>query len=287
MKSQTLLALILSLLTTAALANIYGEDDRVSYYEIADEKIKELADSSVALIPKHNIERLADGRFKLKAKTLKEMLGMCEDSLFSLETLTANCSAALVKDDIILSAGHCVTKNGAHDMGLNDYYAVFNYRKESAEQTEFFLNPNDVYELREFVYHQFVGAYGEDVTLIRLDRKADRKPLKIAKTKQTPVGTPLFILGYPLGVSLKLAMGSSILSYNHNELAFRHQLDAFSVNSGSPVFNLETLEIIGVHVRGTGGNLERSPGRTCDDWRAGDESRDWDEANYLVNLPPF
>jgi hypothetical protein len=47
--------------------------------------------------------------------------------------------------------------------------------------------------------------------------------------------------------------------------ALAHNLDAFSVNSGSPIFNADTHKIIGVHVRGLGSNTSQTEAG-CFDW---------------------
>ena len=270
--------------STLSWANVFPPDDRVSFHEVSDPAIRALSEGSVALVRKSHLSRLPDGRYQLNGDPLTRWFRMCPDALFAQEPLIANCSGALVAKDVILTAGHCVTKTGEGSTGIHDQVAVFNYRRHTAEQTSYIIEAEDVHELKEFIYHEFVGARDVDLTLIRLERASQRKPLTYRRTSTLAVGTPLFILGYPLGTPLKLVDGSEILSYNHPEKAFRHELDTFSVNSGSPVFNALTHEIIGVHARGTGMNTQRY-GRSCDEWRLGDPNKDWEEANYLTPLP--
>jgi hypothetical protein len=244
------------LLSIVAQANVYLPDDRAPFHAISDPAIQRLAESSVALVRKSQLKTLPNGQVELTGKPLSEQLRMCSDALFSSEPLVANCSGALVGADIVLTAGHCINLNGEAQMGLNDLVAVFNYRQTREGQTQFIVAAEDVHEFERVLYREFVGAFGIDLALIKLKRASRRVPLKFSRAV-TPIGTPLFMLGYPLGIPLKMTDGSTLLAHNAPERAFRHELDAFSVNSGSPIFNAETMEIIGVHVRGTGTNTAR------------------------------
>lgn len=57
------------------------------------------------------------------------------------------------------------------------------------------------------------------------------------------------MLGYPSGLPLKATVNVSITSFD-NSGGFYTSLDAFQGNSGSPVFDLNTPQVIGVLVSG-------------------------------------
>ncbi len=281
-------SMLLLLLIGALRANVYLPDDRIPYHQITDPAVRSLAETSVAFVRRTNIRALPDGRYELVGRTLTQIFRMCPDAVFADEPLMVNCSGALVKDDLVLTAGHCITPlSFPSGNPFTDFVAVFGYRQPLPGVTTTILPAEDVHELAGLAFHAFSGgSEGLDLALVRLKRPSTRPIAAVRRTRELPVGTPLFILGYPLGVPLKYVDGSGITSYNHDDRAFRHELDTFSVNSGSPVFNTETGEIVGVHVRGTGGNTH-TYGRSCSEWYVARPGQDWEEANYLVDLPLF
>jgi V8-like Glu-specific endopeptidase len=275
--------------TAVGAGVIIGDDDRKDVYEITDSHISTIAKSTVALIPKERVIKMDDGRYLLKHKLLTDMFKMCANENFADESIIANCSGSLIANNKILTAAHCVDKDETPHayLRMRDYYAVFNYHKLYPAQTEFIVESSDVYELKKSVYHQF--DHHEDIAIFELDRKVeDKTPLKYNRKSHDQVGTPVFMLGHPLGISLKLSDNSNITEVDNKRITFRHQLDTFSVNSGSSVFNAETYEIIGVLVRGTGNNV-MDDARGCKRWHQveANHPKHWLEANYLWNIPKF
>jgi hypothetical protein len=93
-------------------------------------------------------------------------------------------------------------------------------------------------------------ATGVDFALVRLDRTIpNHLPLVLDLDGGVKKGTVVYVLGYPLGLPLKLADGalvSSVLDAGY----FVANLDTFGGNSGSPVFNASTNQVEGILVRG-------------------------------------
>ena len=91
------------------------------------------------------------------------------------------------------------------------------------------------------------------------------------------------MIGYPLGISQKVVEDGKVLSVDKKNVSFKHTLDSFSVNSGSPIFSVDGKQV-GVLVRGTGPNLSEREGQSCSDWHVGG-AKDYSEGNDLSRLP--
>ncbi|HBB66221.1 MAG TPA: hypothetical protein DCZ93_02755, partial [Elusimicrobia bacterium] len=144
---------------------------------------------------------------------------------------------------------------------------VFGYAvHESGGKARTEIPAGEVYTCSEIVKRQLVNVttaednmestvYGPDYALIRLDRKVKgHKPLPVNRGGGVKKGTPLFVTGHPTGLPLKFAGNARVIKDVDGASAyFGTNLDTFGGNSGSPVFNAETLLIEGIHVRGEGG----------------------------------
>ena len=99
-----------------------------------------------------------------------------------------------------------------------------------------------------------------DWVVLRLQRPRPAPPVTIAKVN---VGTAVYTLGHPLGLPLKLADRARVLSAD--DVSFRADLDTFTGNSGSPVFDAESHALVGLVVEGQKdqGDFEPSPTKRC------------------------
>ncbi len=90
----------------------------------------------------------------------------------------------------------------------------------------------------------------KDYALIRLTKKVTgHKPLPVNRKNDLEKGDGLFIIGHPMGLPVKIADDSTVRD-NSPESHFVADLDSYSGNSGSPVFNAQTRLIEGILVRG-------------------------------------
>jgi len=264
-------------------ASIFHQDDRKDFYQIQNEQIKKLSRSIPALIKKDKLNKTNMG-YEIKTKTLSSGFNFCDDANFSAEYQLANCSATLISEDLILTAAHCLDKNPNDSFHPSKYIIAFDYKKENPLNIEF-LPKENVYEIEnEMPIYVFDWDTMLDIAVLKLKRKVkDREPIKLNLNHHYAISTPLFVLGYPLGVSQKLTDDGVINSSGTQPNSFRHHLDTFSVNSGSGIFDANSLEVIGVHVRGTGQNYKKY-GRECNDWYIGDPEKDYGEANMISPL---
>ncbi len=261
-------------------AGIVNSDDR---HEISDSpiEIQDISKSIAALIPKSRVQKLEDGRFKLSGLSYIDDLNFCKDENFvSTQRLIANCSASLVGRNKIATAAHCIDDEQGYS--INDYYIVFDYTYNGEAMDELILERNSVYEIKSLLQHTFDFPGDKDVALLELKENVKgRTPLKVAKNR-IKEGSEIFMLGFPLGLPMKYHDNGFVTSSTTNlkgQSSFTHNLDTFSVNSGSSIFSSSTNEIIGILVRGTGMNYEMNDKKKCNTWGRGDHHSG--EANYI------
>jgi V8-like Glu-specific endopeptidase len=266
-----------------AMSSIIGTDDR---HEVIDAslEIQKLSNSIAALVRKKNVIDQGDGTYKLKGSSYIENLNFCSDSNFvQTQSLIANCSAFLVAPNLIGTAGHCVENNSK--INLKEFYAIFDYKVNSHDQSEFIIKKAQVFELVSAKQYIFEVPGDKDIAVIELDREVkNRTPLKLSNTRP-PVGEELYILGFPYGLPMKYQDNGYVTNSTDPRGgidSFELDLDVFSVNSGSAIFSARTNEIVGVLVRGSGPNQETDPERKCDVWGGEISDREYSgEGNYI------
>lgn len=245
MKFICLCSLLFSINLQARVINkvIYGQDDRKDIYETHNELYKRLALSTAASF---SIDRLRDegDTMTIIGNTL-ESYGKCSDIRFAKQMAASDCSGSLVGDQYILTAGHCV--NSLED--CHSFMWVFGYANSTAEQNSYTIPKTDVYKCTEIIERQ--GSYN-DYALIKLDRPVTgREPLKYRTEGKIADNTGLVVIGHPTGLPAKVADGANVREGANNDAwFFQTNLDTFTGNSGSAVFDAKTGIIEGILVRG-------------------------------------
>lgn len=278
--------LVFSLVASSqVVAQIFNGDDRMQVDDVVNGEVREVARSVVALVPSEKIKRKNKmpfrNRYQITATSLAQEYHFCAEAKFNQEQRVANCSGALIGEDLVLTAAHCINENLEQGrMSCSDYHFVFDYKTKRGVMPKSFLE-EQVYRCKSLVYHKLDMASGEDLAIVRLDRKVKgRKVLPVKLSLEAQIGDEIYMLGFPLGIPMKYTQGH-INYFDQKKMSFVHDLDAFSVNSGSPVFNAYH-EIIGVLVRGTGANYSKTQ-NGCYDWAIARPS-DSTEANTLETL---
>ena len=234
---------------------IYGEDGRREIYEVEKASIREIADSTVALIPKSSLQARAGGTFEVRSGSFQQEMGVCSSEPYAAQPAAANCSGSLVGADLIATAGHCMSKS---DCGR--YSFVFGYRMNNASEANISLPASEVYNCKEVVAREYTS--NQDYALIRLDRAViGHRVLQISSQPVTP-GDEVYVVGHPSGLPTKVTLGGTVRSQEKGY--FVTNLDTYGGNSGSAVFSAATDEVVGILVRGeTDFKYTRENGKSC------------------------
>lgn len=233
---------------------VYGQDDRLDTYQLSDSpadlQLRNIADSAIAAMFYADDLLQSAGRITLPDNTLGESYDLCEDQRFYSQPSGALCSGTLIADDLILTAGHCVTSQ----QECEGFSWVFNYQMDGPE-TPRAIYPEDVFECEELVT-RFDGYTANnrllDYAIVRLNRSAapDFQPVALGFPHSIQQGARVTVLGFGAGLPLKVDEGGEITNARSYEADyFVATTDTFGGNSGSGVFNAN-LELVGILVRG-------------------------------------
>jgi hypothetical protein len=256
-------------------AIIFGQDNRMEIVFDA-QKNKKLAPAiamsvgGVYLLPQQ--DNTFDLDFLLATNSLT--VGLCKEERFSKQYANwLNCSAFLVAPDVMVTAGHCMVFNHSstrpslvrNDITsmCSDFDWIFDFKANSqgrvklqgytdkqmarCERVMYSEISNDI--LRE--EGVFVGEYGLDFAIIKLDRPMMGRPFLKLSEIPAQIHDRLYTIGYPSGLAMKLA-SNAFVRENHFKNFFTADLDISSGNSGGPVFNIKN-EVVGIVVRASPG----------------------------------
>ncbi len=247
MKYFLLFILLIPFSIKAEDKSVYGEDNRRDLTEVRNPLYQSWAKSVAAMISTNYLFEEAN-HYRIKAKMLSQH-GICEYERFSRQITAADCSGFLIDKDLIVTAGHCMTKVS----DCQNWKWVFDYKASSQYKIgrRLKVRKQNVYKCKEVVTSILKnGKLTNDYAIIRLDRPVlDRSPLKVRETGKIERNTPLVIMGFPSGLPLKVADNATAIDINPKTY-FVANTDSFGGNSGAPVFNEETGLVEGILVRG-------------------------------------
>jgi len=237
---------ILYFLSPIAIAKIqdrviYGDDGRLEYFQVQRADVREAADSTAALIRTSNLQPQSNGKTKVTASSFKDFFGVCSSEPFANEPAGAMCSAFLVGDDMVATAGHCV-----NDTSCAQSSFVFTYRMSAQGLPPTEVDSSEVYNCKAVLEREQTAQ--QDYALVKLDRPVTGHRILTLAQSAPQVGDSLFVVGHPSGIPTKVAGGANVRSVSQG--FFTANLDTYGGNSGSAIFNDKTLEVVGILVRG-------------------------------------
>jgi V8-like Glu-specific endopeptidase len=236
---------------------IYGVDGRLDLYQVTEARQLEKSTSVAALVRNNRLQQGADGRWSLMpAATLSSAKGVCRQEAFADQPVVAFCSSFLIAPRVLVTAGHCV-KNAA---ALAGFKAVFGYAMRNRSSLEP-IAADAVYSAVK-LRGRLEEEDGADWAVLELDRDVKgRAPLPLRNRGLVPIREPLYVIGFPAGLPMKVAGGAEVRD-NQPADFFVANLDSYGGNSGSPVFSEISGEVEGVLVRGET-DFIYSPERKC------------------------
>ena len=224
---------------------IYGIDNRSDVYASRNPLFVNLAKSTAAMVDKMNLKVVGDQTI-LQARNLGEMYHLCPDQRFRNQPTVAGCSGTLIAPDIIMTAGHC------YDLAketCRENVWVFDYKVDRENQASVSVPNSNIYECEKVLLKEMNVKEGIDHALIKLKRIVeDRNFARIRDGGEIALSTSLVLIGHPSGLPTKIADDGHVLKIAPNY--FLTNLDAFTVNSGSGVFNAQTGIVEGILVSG-------------------------------------
>ena len=126
---------------------------------------------------------------------------------------------------------------------------AFGYAVTSPGHLPKSLPSHEVYSCVEVLRSQRVQN-GPDFAIVRLDHPVlNHTPLKLSTAGSIAPLTELSVIGYPVGLPLKIASGAQVRNSTMPGY-FVANLDTYGGNSGSAVINSRTHEVEGILVRG-------------------------------------
>lgn len=239
---------------------IYGKDNRYETADYPDRLFREKAQAVAGMVRTRKLRpdfaEDPENFTTFFKRTAARSYNVCKDERYAEENVLPICTGFLVADDILVTAGHCVTE----ELPCKDYSWVFGFTKGT---TRF---PNkDIYHCKEVLEHKLTDTkyHLKDYAVIRLDRKVEgREPLDFRRKGKPLWGTKLLIIGHPFGLPQKIADGARVKTgnilgifkpfrtYMRKQDFFISNLDSFAGNSGSPVLNQKTGKVEGILIEG-------------------------------------
>jgi hypothetical protein len=219
---------------------VYGSDDRKEAAEISDSKKTEALYASAAVFTNSNLIEKGNS-FQLRGMKLGEKKKLCQDQPFYHQWAAARCSAILISDKLVLTAGHCVSDE---NRCANTSFVFGWYGKETK------VLKQNVYSCKKLLDVSVSNGSLNmlDFALIELDRSVKKLKPIAPKYTDLKMGETIFTFGYPNGISAKFTSGKIVSSSQYLPFA-TGEIDGFSGNSGGGIFS-EDGELRGLYSGG-------------------------------------
>jgi hypothetical protein len=225
---------------------VYGTDDRRDVYAHPDATLRTRAQqSTVALMRSGAVDATNPSNVTFRSLTLQEARNLCPTERFLEDPTAASCSGTLIDDDLVLTAGHCITSRECPGTRI-----VFNYYRPTADALRT-VTTEDVFSCAAVVARE--QRQELDYAVVRLDRPAAPRftpaPMR-AGSSALADGQPVAVIGTGSGVPFKIDSGGTVRDPRTGTGYFVANTDTFGGNSGSGVYETGGYTVAGILVRG-------------------------------------
>lgn len=262
---KVIFTLFLSLKLFSFEKAIYGLDDRLPINQTTDSQIREKARSIAIMVQKTSQKKILGGALtKIVGTSIKNEYSLCNDEPGYDNFTMGKCTGFLVGEDLLVTAGHCVSNE---TICREELTWVFDFRDglflKNGRKDEIFIPSINIFACKELVLREYDYLNKIDFAIIRLEHKVLNRPiLKIRTEGKLPDNANLYIIGHPLGVSMRFADNALVIK-NSDPFFFKTNLDSFLGNSGSPIFNKDNGLVEGILVRGES-DFQRDERENCE-----------------------
>jgi hypothetical protein len=225
---------------------IWYEDHRMDCSGITDERVKKNANGVAAIVFEKNLIDGKNGFSTLKVKNYGKSFNLYEGEAFCEQPVAVGrvCTGFLVKKDVIATAAHCVLGYAVRDLCF-----VFGYKMSDPYTAVTQVPSENIYKGNKIIGCTYLPkGNGADWALVQLDREVEGLEGLILSKDEIPCDQPVYVMGHPSGLPLKYAPGAKVRGFK--DAFFSADLDTYMGSSGSPVFNADTHEVIGIVVHG-------------------------------------
>lgn len=224
---------------------VWGKDERMDLCNVTYPQVQHNASSVAAVCRKQDLIDSGEDFFTLKVKEYGPSFNLCPKEPFHNQPVASGFmfTGFLVEKNIIATAGHCAQEKNAADLRV-----LFGYQMGNETTPIIRIPRGNVYNVVNLVERAYCRLKGDDWALLQLDRAVAEHPVVTLSGRAPRVGQEVYAIGHPLGLPLKFAPGATIRQVQKN--CFATNLDVYCGNSGSPVFDRNTHDVVGMVVRG-------------------------------------
>jgi Trypsin-like peptidase domain/Bacterial pre-peptidase C-terminal domain len=231
---------------------VYGTDNRMDVYAHPDASLRARAQqATVALMNPSAINASNPNNVTFSSSTLQQSENLCSNQRFLSDPTPAFCSGTLIDDDLVLTAGHCITSASS----CSSTRFVFKFYRPTATTLDT-ITTADIFSCTSIVARQQAVVNGRnlDYAVVRIDRPATPRftpaPIR-AGSSPLAVGQNVAVIGSGSGIPFKIDAGGSVRDARTATLDyFVASTDTFGGNSGSGVYETSGYNVAGILVRG-------------------------------------